>query len=51
VRFSWHLTRLPHRVPDDSGFDRALQLAELDHIARSRSAQMNWAENFVDLPV
>jgi len=51
VRFSWYLTRLLHRFPDDSSFDRALQLAELDHIAGSHSAQLNLAENYVGLPL
>ena len=50
-RFSWSLTRLMHRFPDDGPFERAMQLAELDYIASSRAAQTSIAENYVGLPV
>ncbi len=50
-RFSWSLTRLMHRFPDDGPFERAMQVAELDYIASSRAAQMSIAENYVGLPV
>jgi p-hydroxybenzoate 3-monooxygenase len=50
-RFSWSLTRLMHRFPEDGPFERAMQLAELDYIAASRAAQMSIAENYVGLPV
>ena len=49
-RFSWHLTSLMHRFPDHSGFDRAMQLAELDYIDGSVAAQTAIAENYVGLP-
>jgi p-hydroxybenzoate 3-monooxygenase len=50
-RFSWSLTRLMHRFPEDGPFERAMQVAELDYIASSRAAQMTIAENYVGLPV
>jgi p-hydroxybenzoate 3-monooxygenase len=50
-RFSWSLTRLMHRFPEDGPFERAMQLAELDYIATSRAAQTAIAENYVGLPV
>ena len=50
-RFSWSLTRLMHRFPEDGPFERAMQLAELDYIASSKAAQTSIAENYVGLPV
>ncbi|WP_284126149.1 4-hydroxybenzoate 3-monooxygenase [Parerythrobacter aestuarii] len=50
-RFSWSLTKLMHRFPDDSPFEREMQRAELDYIANSRAAQMSIAENYIGLPV
>lgn len=50
-RFSWSLTRLMHRFPEDGPFERAMQVAELDYIASSRAAQLSIAENYVGLPV
>jgi len=50
-RFSWTLTKLMHRFPDDGPFERAMQVAELDYIATSDAAQASIAENYVGLPV
>ena len=50
-RFSWSLTRLMHRFPDDGPFERRMQVAELDYIANSGAAQTSIAENYVGLPV
>tara|TARA_B100000678_G_scaffold279205_1_gene274672 strand:- start:2010 stop:3176 length:1167 start_codon:yes stop_codon:yes gene_type:complete len=50
-RFSWSLTRLMHRFPEDGPFERAMQVAELDYTATSRAAQTAIAENYVGLPV
>ena len=50
-RFSWHLTKLMHRFPEDGPFERAMQVAELAYIAGSRAAQTSIAENYVGLPV
>lgn len=49
--FSWTLTKLMHRFPEDGDFERAMQVAELDYIANSRAAQTSIAENYVGLPV
>jgi len=50
-RFSWSLTKLMHRFPDDGAFERRMQVAELDYIASSEAAQRSIAENYVGLPV
>jgi len=50
-RFSWSLTKLMHRFPEDGAFERAMQVAELDYIASSRAAQTSIAENYAGLPV
>jgi p-hydroxybenzoate 3-monooxygenase len=50
-RFSWSLTKLMHRFPDDGPFERAMQVAELDYIASSDAAQASIAENYVGLPI
>ncbi|WP_219893017.1 4-hydroxybenzoate 3-monooxygenase [Aquisediminimonas profunda] len=50
-RFSWSLTKLMHRFPEDGIFERAMQIAELDYIASSVAAQTSIAENYVGLPV
>ncbi|WP_284126601.1 4-hydroxybenzoate 3-monooxygenase [Parerythrobacter aestuarii] len=50
-RFSWSLTNLMHRFPEDSAFEREMQRAELDYIASSRAAQTTIAENYVGLPL
>jgi p-hydroxybenzoate 3-monooxygenase len=49
-RFSWQLTRLTHRFPDDDPIERKLQLADLDYLATSQAAQTAFAENYVGLP-
>jgi p-hydroxybenzoate 3-monooxygenase len=50
-RFSWFLTTLMHRFPEDGEFGRRMQVAELDYIASSRAAQMTIAENYIGLPL
>ena len=50
VRFSWWLTNLTHRFPRVEGFDRQMQLAELDYLRTSRAAQTMFAENYVGMP-
>ena len=50
-RFSWQLTKLMHRFPEDGPFERRMQLAELDYIAGSSAAQTAIAENYVGLPL
>jgi p-hydroxybenzoate 3-monooxygenase len=50
-RFSWWMTSLLHRFPEDNPFDRKRQLAELDYLAGSHAAQQSLAENYVGLSV
>jgi p-hydroxybenzoate 3-monooxygenase len=50
-RFSWSLTRLMHRFPEDGEFERAMQVAELDYISGSIAARTSIAENYVGLPI
>jgi p-hydroxybenzoate 3-monooxygenase len=48
-RFSWQLTKLMHRFPEDGEFERRMQIAELDYVAGSRAMQTAIAENYVGL--
>src|SRR5262245_29423980 len=50
-RFSWWFTTLIHRFPDMDPFERKMQLAELDYIRSSSTAQRSLAENYVGLPL
>ncbi len=50
-RFSWWMTQLLHRFPDESPFDHRRQLADLDYVTSSRAASQTLAENYVGLPV
>jgi p-hydroxybenzoate 3-monooxygenase len=50
-RFSWWMTAVLHRLPDESAFDRQRQLADLDYLATSRAAMTSLAEQYVGLPV
>jgi p-hydroxybenzoate 3-monooxygenase len=48
--FSWWMTSMLHRFPDQSSFQQRLQLAELEYVTRSRAASTALAENYVGLP-
>jgi len=50
-RFSWWMTSLLHRLPDDSPFDQRRQIAELDYVTSSRAAATSLAENYTGLPL
>lgn len=50
-RFSWWMTSMLHRFPDDNPFDRRRQLAELDYVTSSHAASKSLAENYVGLPL
>jgi p-hydroxybenzoate 3-monooxygenase len=50
-RFSWWMTQIFHRFPDESPFDRRRQLAELDYVVRSTAAATAMAENYAGLPI
>jgi p-hydroxybenzoate 3-monooxygenase len=49
-RFSWWMTSLLHLFPERSPFERKLQRAELEFLARSTAAQTALAENYIGLP-
>jgi p-hydroxybenzoate 3-monooxygenase len=49
-RFSWAMTSLLHKFPDDSGFGFRIQQAELDYLVSSVAASTSLAENYVGLP-
>ncbi|HWI85641.1 MAG TPA: 4-hydroxybenzoate 3-monooxygenase [Sphingomonas sp.] len=50
-RFSWYLTKLMHRFPEDGPFEHRMQVAELDYVASSAAMQTVIAENYVGLPL
>ncbi|WP_420862918.1 4-hydroxybenzoate 3-monooxygenase [Algirhabdus cladophorae] len=50
IRFSWWFTTTMHSFPGQSEFDQKIQESELALLAGSRSAQTNFAENYVGRP-
>ena len=48
-RFSWSMTNLLHRFPEQSEFDLHVQAAELAFLAENEAAQRALAENYVGL--
>jgi p-hydroxybenzoate 3-monooxygenase len=49
-RFSWWMTSILHRFPENGDFGRKIQLAELDYLVGSEAASTALAENYVGLP-
>jgi p-hydroxybenzoate 3-monooxygenase len=49
-RFSWWMTTMLHRFPEDEGFTARIKRAELDYLFSSRAALASLAENYVGLP-
>lgn len=49
-RFSWWMTSLMHRFPDNGEFGQRIQEAELDYLSASEAASKSVAENYVGLP-
>ncbi|MBD3678861.1 MAG: 4-hydroxybenzoate 3-monooxygenase [Rhodobacteraceae bacterium] len=49
-RFSWSMTKMLHRFPDQSAFDQRMQEAELAYLESSTAAQTALAENYIGLP-
>ena len=49
-RFSWWMTSMLHRFPNEDSFAHHLHLAELDYVTSSRAASTTLAENYVGLP-
>ena len=50
-RFSWWMTQIMHRFPDETAFDHRRQLAELDYLTTSEAASTSLAEQYVGLPL
>jgi p-hydroxybenzoate 3-monooxygenase len=50
-RFSAWLTSVLHRFPEQSSFDRRMQLAELDQLASSAAARAAFVENYAGIRV
>jgi p-hydroxybenzoate 3-monooxygenase len=50
-RFSWWMTSMLHRFPNENAFDERRQIAELDYVTSSRAASVTLAENYVGLPM
>jgi p-hydroxybenzoate 3-monooxygenase len=48
--FSWWMTSMLHRFPDDDGFQHRLQRSQLNYVVGSRAAAASLAENYVGLP-
>jgi p-hydroxybenzoate 3-monooxygenase len=49
-RFSWWMTTLLHKLPDETPFDPQRQLADLEYLTSSRAAMTSLAEQYVGLP-
>ncbi|MEE9335414.1 MAG: 4-hydroxybenzoate 3-monooxygenase [Granulosicoccaceae bacterium] len=49
-RFSWWMTSILHRFPDQSGFDIKIQQAEIAFLQQNEAAQASLAINYVGLP-
>jgi len=50
-RFSWFMTQLLHRFPNETAFDRRRQRTEIEYIAGSTAASTALAENYAGLPI
>src|SRR5688572_2633917 len=48
-RFSWWMTKLLHRFPEEGSFGQRMQQAELDYLVESDAARRSLAENYVGL--
>ena len=49
-RFSWWMTTMLHRPPDETPFDHRRQLADLEYLVGSRAAMTSLSENYVGTP-
>ncbi len=48
--FSWWMTSMLHRFPEDDVFQQRLQRSQLEYVITSRAAATTLAENYVGLP-
>ncbi|MGM0583429.1 MAG: 4-hydroxybenzoate 3-monooxygenase [Pseudomonadota bacterium] len=51
IRFSWWMTSILHRFPDQSDFDQKIQESELDQLRDVSDARRTMALNYVGLPL
>jgi p-hydroxybenzoate 3-monooxygenase len=51
VRFSWWMTSILHKFPENGTIGARIQLAELDYVTKSQAAMTSLAENYVGLPL
>jgi p-hydroxybenzoate 3-monooxygenase len=51
VRFSWWMTSMLHKFPDEGEFAARIQLAELNYLVNSKAASASLSENYVGLPL
>ena len=51
ARFSWNLTRLLHRFPEDEPFDQKTRESELEYLSRSEKAMAAIAEQYTGPPL
>ena len=49
-RFSWSMTMMLHRFPDQGEFDLRVQTSDLEFLRENEAAQTVFAENYVGLP-
>jgi p-hydroxybenzoate 3-monooxygenase len=49
--FSWWMTSMLHRDPNDDEFQQKLQRSQLNYVVSSRAAAASFAENYVGLPM
>src|SRR6478609_4575572 len=50
VRFSWWMTSMLHKFPDNGSIGARIQVAELDYVTQSKAAMTSLSENYVGLP-
>ena len=50
-RFSWWMTSLMHRFPENGSFGHKMQVAEMAYLFSSQAAMTALAENYVGLPM
>lgn len=48
--FSWWMTSMLHRFPEDDAFQQQIQLSQLRYVASSRAYATSLAENYTGLP-
>ncbi len=51
IRFSWWMTSILHRYPDQDDFDQRMQEMELENLRDLEAAQRAMAMNYVGLPL